>query len=66
MSYLIGPAAARLPDNHLLVYPLPAALVVLLTLTAVRGLGLSKWIHNVSGASVLLVFALLIVTPLWA
>lgn len=66
MSYLIGPAAARLPDNHLLVYPLLAVIVALLTLTAVRGLGLSKWIHNVSGASVLLVFALLIVTPLWA
>ena len=65
MAYLIGPAAARLPDNHLLVYPLLATIVALLTLTAVRGLGLSKWIHNVSGASVLVVFALLIVTPLW-
>lgn len=65
MSYMIGPAAARLPDNHLLVYPLLATIVALLTLTAVRGLGLSKWIHNVSGASVLAVFALLIVTPLW-
>lgn len=66
MSYMIGPAAARLPDNHLFVYPLLATVVALLTLSAVRGLGLSKWIHNVSGASVLVVFALLIVTPLWA
>ena len=66
MSYMIGPAAARLPEDHLFVYPLLATIVALLTLTAVRGLGLSKWIHNVSGASVLLVFALLIVTPLWA
>jgi len=66
MSYMIGPAAARLPDDHLLVYPLLAAIVALLTLTAVRGLGIGKWIHNLSGASVLVVFALLIVTPLWA
>lgn len=66
MSYMIGPAAARLPDNHLFVYPLLAAIVTLLALSAVRGLGLGKWIHNVSGASVLMVFALLIVTPLWA
>jgi amino acid transporter len=66
MSYMIGPAAARLPEDHLFVYPLLATIVALLTFTAVRGLGLSKWIHNVSGASVLTVFALLIVTPLWA
>jgi glutamate:GABA antiporter len=66
MSYMIGPAAARLPDNHLFVYPLLATIVALLTFSAVRGLGLGKWIHNVSGASVLVVFALLIATPLWA
>lgn len=66
MSYMIGPVAARLPDNRLFVYPLLATMVALITLSAVRGLGLSKWIHNVSGASVLMVFALLIVTPLWA
>src|SRR6185312_6115681 len=65
MSYMIGPAAARLPENHLFVYPFLAAIVALLTFTAVRGLAVSKWIHNVSGASVLVVFALLIVTPLW-
>ncbi|MGH8288408.1 MAG: APC family permease [Steroidobacteraceae bacterium] len=66
MSYMIGPAAARLPDSHLFVYPLLATIVALLTLSAVRGLGLGKWIHNVSGASVLVVFTLLIATPLWA
>lgn len=65
MSYMIGPAAARLPENPLFVYPLLAIVVALLTFTAVRGLGLGKWIHNVSGAAVLVVFALLIATPLW-
>ena len=66
LSYMIGPAAAQLPENHLIVYPLLATVVALLTLTAVRGLGLGKWIHNASGASVLAVFALLIAMPLWA
>ena len=65
MSYMIGPAAARLPENSLFVYPLLAIVVALLTFTAVRGLGLGKWIHNVSGVAVLVVFALLIATPLW-
>lgn len=66
LSYMIGPAAAGLPENHLFVYLLLATIVALLTFTGVRGLGVGKWIHNVSGASVLVVFALLIVTPLWA
>jgi amino acid transporter len=65
MSYMLGAAAARLPENHLFVYPFLAGIVALLTFTAVRGLAVGKWIHNISGASVLAVFALLIVTPLW-
>lgn len=66
MSYMLGPAAAQLPENHLFVYPLLAVIVALLTFSAVRGLGLGKWVHNTSGMSVLVVFALLIVMPLWA
>lgn len=66
MAYMLGPAASALPENHQFVYALLAAVVVLLTWTAVRGLGLGKWIHNVSGAAMLTAFALLIVSPLWA
>jgi amino acid transporter len=48
------------------VYPFLAVLVGLLAWTAFRGLGLGKWIHNLSGASMMLAFALLIAAPLWA
>lgn len=65
-SYMVGPSAAHLPENHLFVYSLLAVLVALLAWTAVRGLSLGKWIHNVSGASMILAFALLIVAPFWA
>ncbi len=65
MAYMIGPAAAGLPENHMFVYALLCGIVALLTATAVRGLGLGKWIHNVSGAAIILAFALLIVAPLW-
>jgi amino acid transporter len=65
MAYMIGPAAAGLPENRLFVYALLGGIVALLTATAVRGLGLGKWIHNVSGAAIILAFALLIVAPLW-
>ena len=66
MAYMLGPAAAGLPENHLFVYALLAVVVALLTLTAVRGLSLGKWVHNFSGAGMIAVFALLIVSPLWA
>ena len=66
MAYMIGPRAAGLPENHLLVYTLLAAMVALLTWTTIRGLALGKWVHNASGTAMLVVFALLIVSPLWA
>jgi hypothetical protein len=64
MAYMIGPAAAGLPENRMFVYALLLGIVALLTATGIRGLGLGKWIHNVSGAAIMLAFALL-VAPLW-
>ena len=66
LAYLIGPRAAGLPENHLLCFALLATILAVLTLAAVRGLELGKWIHNVSGAAMLVVFAVLILLPLWA
>jgi amino acid transporter len=65
LAYMIGPPAAGLPENHLFVYAYLAALLALLTWTAVRGLSLGKWIHNVGGAAMITAFALLIASPLW-
>jgi amino acid transporter len=66
ISYLIGPAAASLPEHHGATLGILAVVLAALTLTSLRGLALGKWIHNVSGAAMLAVFALLIVTPLWS
>jgi amino acid transporter len=66
MSYMIGPSAAALPESHAFVYSLLGVLVALLAWTAIRGLSLGKWIHNISGASMILAFTLLILAPLWA
>ena len=65
-AYMVGPSAAWLPENHVAVLAFLAVLVLALALAAYRGLALGKWIHNLSGASMLLVFALLIATPFWA
>ncbi len=65
MAFMLGPSASALPENHAFVYSLLAMILSLLTWTAIRGLGLGKWIHNASAAAIMFAFALLIVSPLW-
>jgi amino acid transporter len=65
-AYMIGPSAAWIPENHALVICVICVFIFALALSAVRGLGLGKWIHNISGASVMLAYGLLILAPFWA
>ena len=64
-AFMIGPSAAWIPDNKLIVLPMLAVLLTALALSAVRGLALGKWIHNISGSAMIAAFALLILAPLW-
>jgi amino acid transporter len=66
LSYFIGPSAAWLPENHLASFAITASLTIAITAAAVRGLELGKWIHNVGGSSILVVYSALILLPLWA
>jgi len=66
LSYLIGPSAAWLPENRLVSLAIVTALIVIITIAALRGLELGKWIHNIGGIAMLSVFAALIFLPLWA
>jgi glutamate:GABA antiporter len=66
LSYLIGPTAAWLPENHFASFAIVAAVVLAITAAAVRGLELGKWIHNIGGISILIVYTALILLPLWA
>ncbi len=65
-AYMVGPRAAWIPESHLVVFCFLAGVLVLLALSAVRGLAIGKWIHNVSGLAMIAAFALLILAPLWA
>lgn len=65
-AFMIGPSAAWIPDNHTVVLTALAVLLTLLTLSALRGLALGKWIHNVSGTAMMVAFGLLIAAPFWA
>src|SRR5271154_134413 len=66
LSYLIGPSAAWLPENHLASSAIVTGTIAAVTIADLRGLALSKWIHNIGGIAILAVFAALIVLPVWA
>src|ERR1700723_1669477 len=66
LSYLIGPTAAWLPESHPVSFLIVAVVVFAITAAAIRGLELGKWIHNIGGISILVVYCTLIVLPFWA
>jgi amino acid transporter len=66
ISYLIGPAAKWLPESPGASFAIVAGLLAVLTLAAIRGLEVGKWIHNIGGAAIMAVFVALIVLPFWA
>src|SRR5436305_2507266 len=63
ISYAIGETAAWMPSSKWCVSLISCALVIGLGWTAVRGLALGKWVHNVGGLVMLLVYGTLIVLP---
>jgi amino acid transporter len=66
ISYLIGPAAAWIPENRLVSLAIFTLTLAAITLAALRGLELGKWIHNIGGIAILIVFAALVLLPLLA
>jgi glutamate:GABA antiporter len=65
IAYLIGPSAAWLPDNRLASLAIVTATVTGVALAAVLGLDVGKWVQNIGGIAMLVVFAALILLPLW-
>ena len=66
IAYAIGPGAAWMPENKWCVSLISCALVTGLGWTAVRGLSLGKWVHNVGAFAMLAVYGALVFLPLFA
>ena len=66
IAYMIGPSAARLPENRVLSLLIVTVLIVALTLSELRGLEIGKWIHNAGAVAVMTVFGGLICLGPWA
>ena len=65
LAYIIGPAAAGLPENHVASISIVATTIAIITFTSLRGLKVGKWIHNAGGIAILIVYGGLILLPLW-
>jgi amino acid transporter len=65
LAFLLGPSAAWLPENHAVSLALLAAILGIITAITVRGLDFGKWIHNIGSISLLAVYTVLVLLPLW-
>jgi glutamate:GABA antiporter len=66
LSYMIGPSAAWLASSIPATLLLTGAVVAGITLVAIHGLDIGKWLHNIGSVMIMGAYALLIPLPLWA
>jgi glutamate:GABA antiporter len=67
IGYAVGPAGAWIVENKIITAAVSALLVSGITLTAIRGMSLAKWIHNFGGTilAALVVGMVLLAVPRW-
>lgn len=67
IGYAAGPAGAWIVESKIITAIVSALTVSGITLIAIRGLSLAKWIHNVAGAVLVALFAgmLVLALPRW-
>jgi len=66
LSYMLGPSAAWLASSKLATLLLTGAVVAAITLVAIHGLDIGKWLHNAGSVLILMAYAILLPLPLWA
>ncbi|HEY3934956.1 MAG TPA: APC family permease [Gemmatimonadales bacterium] len=63
LAYAIGPSAAWMTSSTLFAALSSAAVLTLLAVAATIGLAVGKWVHNVGGIFMLVIFGVLILLP---
>ena len=66
LSYMIGPSAAWLPGSKAATLALTGGVMAAITLVAIRGLDIGKWLHNIGSLMILLAYVILLGLPIWA
>lgn len=66
LSYLIGRGAEWLPASRSATAALITLITAAIAVVAIRGLAVSKWLHNAGSVMILSAYAILLCLPLWA
>ena len=65
-AYILGTAGAWIPASKLATLFLTGGVMVGITLVAIRGLNIGKWLHNVGSIGIMTAYFVLLVLPVWA
>jgi amino acid transporter len=63
LSYALGPSAAWMTSSTWFVALASAVVLALMAVAATIGLAVGKWVHNIGGVFMLIIFAVLILLP---
>jgi amino acid transporter len=66
LGYMLGPSAGWLASSRIATLVLTGSVVVAITMVAIHGLDIGKWLHNAGSIMILLAYAILLPLPLWA
>jgi amino acid transporter len=66
VSYMLGPSGAWVSASKPATLAITGVVLLAITLVAIRGLNLGKWLHNTGSVMILLAYAILLALPIWA
>ena len=66
LSYILGPVGAWIPASKVATVALTGGVMVAITLVAIRGLNIGKWLHNVGSIGIMTAYVILLALPIWA
>src|SRR5499425_1191825 len=65
-AYILGPAGAWIPASKLATVTLTGSVMAAITLVAIRGLDIGKWLHNIGSVGIMTAYVILLALPVWA
>jgi amino acid transporter len=66
LGYILGAAGAWIPASKLATIALTGGVMAGITLVAIRGLDIGKWLHNIGSIGIMAAYVILLGLPLWA
>src|SRR5215469_10397710 len=65
-AFMLCPAGAWLPGSKIATLALTGGVMAGITLVAIRGLDIGKWLHNIGSIGIMTAYVVLLGLPIWA